>query len=139
MEYRAFGSGFVLRLDPGEEILACLRELCEQEDIGLGSVTGLGAVDYVEAGLYELATKSYRKNVFEGEAEIVSLTGNISRMSGECYLHCHIAVSDETGATRGGHLNEARVSATAEIFVTVTQGEVGRKKDPQTGLNIIEF
>lgn len=140
MEYRKFGDTYAIRLDRGEEILTCLTTLCEKEDIRLGHATGLGAIDHLVAGLYEVDTREYVKSTFDGEAEIVSLIGNITRMDGKVYLHFHIAASDESGATVGGHLNEARISATAEIFLTSLPGEVGRKKDDAvTGLNLLDF
>ena len=40
MEYRVYGNDVVLRIQKGEEILTCLKEVCEKEHITLGSVTG---------------------------------------------------------------------------------------------------
>ena len=51
MEYRRFGHKLVLRLDPEEEVVQCLTKLCEQEDISLAEVSGLGAASEVELGL----------------------------------------------------------------------------------------
>ena len=44
MEYRKFGSTYILRIDRGEEILASITTLCNAEKIRLGSVSGIGAV-----------------------------------------------------------------------------------------------
>ena len=41
--------------------------------------------------------------------------------------------------SRGGHLNEARISATCEIFVRRIEGHVGRMRDAVTGLNLYKF
>ena len=51
----------------------------------------------------------------------------------------HIAVGDEQGAAHGGHLNEAIISATAEIVITKLAGSVDRRKSEETGLNIWKF
>ena len=45
MQYRVFGDTYVVRLQRGEEVLACLRELCEKESISLGTVSAIGAVN----------------------------------------------------------------------------------------------
>ena len=139
MEYRKVGNTLVVRLDAGEEILEQLNLLCEKEGICLGTLTGLGAVNRVTIGLFDTAEKKYYSNQLEGDFEIVSLTGNITQMEGKVYLHCHGAVSDITGKTMGGHLNEAWVSATAELFVTVLAGAVDRQFNSQVGLNLLKF
>lgn len=139
MQYKAFGDTIILRLERGEEIVANLTALCEQEKITLGQVSGLGAVDYVEAGYYQVAEQQYHKHVYDQEAEIISLTGSITQMNGEVYLHLHIAISDAEGKMHGGHLNAAKISATAEIFVTRLSGTVERWKDEAVGLNLMDL
>jgi len=139
MEYCRFNDIYVLRLDKGDEIITSLLHLCQKEDISLGTVTGLGAVDHVLAGIYNLKEKSYHQNEFKGEKEIVSLTGSITRKDGDVYLHIHIAVSGEDGSVVGGHLNEARISATSEIIISKFVGKVERKYDCVIGLNLLDF
>ena len=60
MEYRVFGDDVVLRIDRGEEILACIQRVCEQEDIRLGSVSGLGTVGEVTLGVFNHAAFQYQ-------------------------------------------------------------------------------
>jgi hypothetical protein len=74
-----------------------------------------------------------------GDHEITSLTGNISRMNDEVYLHLHINLSDANYQTYGGHLNSAVVSATCEIVVCGLEGEIGRGFSEEIGLNIFRF
>ena len=47
MEYRVYGQDVVVRMDRGEEILDCIRQVCEKEHILLGSVSGIGAIGEV--------------------------------------------------------------------------------------------
>ena len=47
MEYRKFPQGYVVRLDPGEEIVERLTFLVDREGIQLGSVSALGAANDV--------------------------------------------------------------------------------------------
>lgn len=141
MEYRRFGNTIVLRVDRGEEIMASLTDLAEKEDIHLAQVDGLGAADQVSIGLYDVAEKKYHKNTYEEPLEITSLTGSITRMDGKPYLHIHMSAGDQNNRVIGGHLNSARIGGTAEIFVRVLDGEVGRKPDSitGTGLNLFDF
>ena len=47
MEYRKSPQGYVVRLDPGEEIVERLTFLVDREGIQLGSVSALGAANDV--------------------------------------------------------------------------------------------
>ena len=113
--------------------------MAEKEDIAVGCVSGLGAVDRFTAGVFFPQEKVYRKNDFHGNFEITSLTGTITRMDGKPYLHLHMSAGNEYGKVMGGHLNEAHVSATCEIVVRVVDGSVGRVFSDEIGLNLFEF
>lgn len=139
MQYKKFKDSFFVRLERGEEILSSLAALAEKEDIALGCVSGLGAVDRFTAGVFFPQEKVYRKNDFHGNFEITSLTGTITRMDGKPYLHLHMSAGNEYGKVMGGHLNEAHVSATCEIVVRVVDGSVGRAFSDEIGLNLFEF
>ena len=59
MDYRRFGNTVVIRIDRGEEVMEKLTQICETEDILLGSISGLGAASYVEMGLYDVEKKAF--------------------------------------------------------------------------------
>lgn len=139
MEFRKFEDKYIIRLEKGEDIVESLNEFVNKQDIRLGKVTGIGAVNSIEIGLFHTKKKEYHSKKIEGDMEIVSLAGNISTMKGEKYLHLHIAVGDEDLKVHGGHLNSAKVSATAEIVVDVIDGEIGREFSEDIGLNLIKF
>lgn len=139
MEYRVLGDHYVVRIDKGEEVIACLTELCRKEQIKVGSAVGLGATDRVVIGLFDTANKVYKKRELTGPMEITSLTGNISTKEGEPYLHFHINVCNEENQVFGGHLNECYISATGEITVTKIEGCVERKMSEEIGLNLYRF
>lgn len=140
MDYRKFGTTYVMRLDPGDEIVEKVLWLCAVEEIKLATITGLGAVDNVTLGIFSPDTKQYRANTFHADFEIVSLTGTITTQRGRPYAHLHMAVGDLAGRCYGGHLNRAVVSATAEIILTVIPGgEIDRQPDAKIGLNLMHF
>lgn len=139
MEYRKFDDSYVVRLNKGEEVIESLKSLCKNEDIKLAEITGLGASNLVEIGVFNVNTKEYNTKVFEGMFEITSLVGNATRKDDEVYLHIHINFGDENGTVRGGHLVRANISATSEIIVRKINGEVGRKLSDEIGLNLLEF
>jgi len=139
LEYKKFENYYVVRLDKGTEIISNLKELCLKENITLGSISGIGAANKIEIGLFNTDTKEYKTTVMEGMFEITSLLGNITRKDGEVYLHCHINFSDASLNTFGGHLVQAYISATCEIVVTAIPGEVNRRFDEEIGLNLFSF
>ena len=139
MEYKKFGNHYVVRMEKGEEIMESLKKLCLDEDIRLGSISGLGAAKEVEIGLFNTETKEYKTTVMRGMFEITSLIGNITRKENEVYLHCHINFSDASLNTFGGHLVKAVISATGEIIITKIDGEVNRRFDEEIGLNLFDF
>ena len=139
MEWRKFGDTYVVRMDRGEEILACLTKLAEAEDIRLASVDALGAVDHAVVGAYDVPTRTYHKKTFDEPMEISNLCGTVTRMDGAVYLHLHATLCGMDLTAKGGHANELRVAATCEMIVRTLPGEVGRRLDPEVGLNIFRF
>lgn len=133
------GDTYVVRLQKGEEVLASIKVLCEQEHITLGTISALGAVNHVIIGAYDVVKKQYVSHEFNSTMEMTSLTGNIIEMSGKPYLHIHATFGDLNGTVIGGHLNKAVVSATCELFIRRLDGHVGRKFDPETGLNTLDI
>ena len=116
-----------------------MKEVAIRENIKLANVNALGAVDDFTVGVYNVDEQKYYSKTFTGAYEIVSLTGSINTMNGEYYAHMHMSAADSTGATYGGHLNRAVVSATCEMFINIIHGEVDRFKDEVTGLNLFDL
>ena len=140
MEYRKFSQGYVLRLDPGEEIVEQLTALVEREQVQLGCVSALGAANDVTIGIFNTGEKKYYSQRYQGDFEISALVGNVSRKDGEPYLHLHITIGNPvTGEVHAGHLTACTISATLELFLQVWDGAVGRKFSDQVGLNLFEF
>ena len=126
-------------MDKGEEILAQIKAIALQEHIRLASVTALGATNDFTVGVYKVDEEKYYANEFQGNFEIVSLTGTINTMDGEFYTHIHMSAGNDRGEVFGGHLNRAVVSATCEMVIQVIDGAVDRAYDEETGLNLFRF
>lgn len=140
MEYMKFDDAYVVRLDRGEEIVKSLTKICDREKITLATIEGIGAADHAVIGLYNVGEQVYHKTELNGPMEITALTGNVSTMDGKTYLHIHINLCDEKMNVKGGHLNECRISATAEITIRTVNGKVERFYDKDgVGLNLYQF
>ena len=139
MVYKKIGSKYVIRLDKGEEIVESLKQFCVVSGVQLATVCGIGAVTRATISIYELNARQYHMRDLMGDHEITNLTGNISMMNEEVYLHLHVNLSDVNQNTWGGHLNSAYVGGTCEIVVDVIDGELNREFDEQVGLNLINI
>lgn len=139
MDYRRFGNTVIVRLDPGEEILDQLDALAQKEQLRLASISGLGALKEMEISVFHPAEKVFYNNCVIEALELTSLTGTITEMNGNPYLHIHASAGNAKGAVVGGHLKKAVVSVTAEIVITVIDGTVEREHDEETGLNRFRF
>ena len=139
MEFRRFNDTYVIRMDRGEEIVSTLTGLCEREGVRLASVEAIGAVDRAVVGLYDVGEKVYHKKEFREPLEIASLLGTVTEKDGKPYLHLHATLCDARMQTHGGHVNELHISATCEMVLRLIPGEVDRKLDDVTGLNLFQF
>ena len=139
MDYRRFNDTVVARIDRGEEILEKLREIAAKENIKLANVNALGATNSFTVGVFNVDEKKYYSNEFEGNFEIVSLTGTVNTMNGEPYIHIHMSAGNDRGEVYGGHLNRAVVSATCEMVINIIDGTVDRETDETIGLNLFKF
>lgn len=139
MEYRKFEDTYVLRLNKNEEVITSIKTLCEKENIKLAEITGLGASNCVEIGVFNTETKEYNTKEFKGMFEITSLIGNVTQKDNDVYLHIHINFGDPEENVKGGHLVKSVISATSEIIIRKINGKVDRKLSDEIGLNLLEF
>lgn len=138
-EYKQFGNQYVIRLNKGAEIVKSLDEFCTEHKIILGKISGLGAINKVTMRFFNPATKKYVDKTIEKPMEITSLIGNISTQDGKTYLHLHINVAGDDYVTYGGHLLDATISATGELYVEAIDGKVERTFSEDIGLNLYDF
>jgi predicted DNA-binding protein with PD1-like motif len=139
MNFRKFNKTYFIRIDKDEEIISSLKTFCEQNNIKVGSIKGIGAAKKAIIGLFDPVKKEYYSTHLEGDFEITSMLGNITTMDDKVYLHIHINLADKEHKTYGGHLNKALVSATCEIVLEVLDGKLERYFDKEIGLNLLDF
>lgn len=129
--------GFIIRLTKGEKIIETLSEFSKNQTIYSGVFQGIGAVLDAQLGFYNLDRKEYEFKKIESLHEIVSMNGNISRVDNQPFLHIHIVLASNNLQCIGGHLKEAAVGATCEIYLTPFDTELTRQFDEETGLKLL--
>lgn len=119
---------YSFRLRPGQDLKQELEAFVRQNRIDAGALlTCVGSLTNVAIRLANQEGPSR----WQGYFEIVSLVGTLS-VNGS---HLHLAVSDSTGRTLGGHLLEGcTIYTTAELVVGVMPDlNYKRETDPTFG------
>ena len=123
----------------GDEVLSGLTAFAAQEKITSAFFASIGAFQHAKFGWFDAAKKAYRDVVIGEQAELIPLVGHIGLVNGKGQAHAHGAVSLPDGTLRGGHLLEAVVWPTVEIFCTVLPAALTKEEDPETGLNLFNL
>lgn len=139
MKSKKINDTFIISLERGEKLIATLKDFCNQNKVFCGYLFGIGALDEVELSHYIVKNKKYASEIFRQPLEIVNLSGNITTMNNEVYLHCHATLGDVNMEAIAGHLKEGIVSATCEIFLVKLDANIERKYDDFIGLNLMEL
>ena len=121
------GRHFALRLRPGQDLQKEVLAFAKRQNLQAAAiVTGVGSL---KTATVRFANQP-EGTPLTGPFEIVSLVGAFTRDGG----HLHIALSDGTGATLGGHLMPgSAVFTTVEIvLVELDRLAFAREKDSET-------
>ena len=138
MKYTQSGNTYLVVLEKGEEIVQSLTTFATQQGITCASVSGIGATDDAEMGVFDSFERQYYSKHLRAMAEITSLCGNLTQKDGQAYVHLHATLATMFDVV-GGHLNKAVVSATAEIFVQCFDVATNRVYDNGVGINLLTW
>jgi predicted DNA-binding protein with PD1-like motif len=111
------GRTFQVTMQRGDEVLSGLTEFAEKNHIATAHFTAVGAIDSGVLGWFDPNKRAYKKIEIQQEAEVVSLSGNITVQNGKPFVHAHCVVAFSDGRTQGGHLIEGHVSLAMQVFV----------------------
>ncbi len=139
MQYKQESNIYYLQIGKGEEVIESLKTFCQKEKIKSGIVSGIGATDDAVLGFFDTKSKKYAEKSFTEGYEIANITGNISEMNGEVYLHLHATLCGKDFRTFGGHLAKAVISGTCELTIIATDQKIGRKFNEKVGLNLFDI
>lgn len=123
------------KLRHGADLLDELTTLCRENNVSLGRVQAIGAVQKARLAYYDQLTRIYEFFDLDQALEITMLTGNISLKDGEPMVHVHVTLSDKDGNAFGGHLAQGTVIFACEYIIEGFDGpEFNRTFDEETGL-----
>ena len=126
---------FIGKLSHGKDLLEEMTALCIKENITLGRVEGIGAVQKARVGYYDQGFREYQFIEYDQHLEVIKLTGNVSIKDNVPFVHAHITLSDDKGNAFGGHLASGTIIFAFEIILQAFEGpELSRVFDTVTGL-----
>lgn len=139
MRSRKVSDGFILRLEKGELIQEQVKQFCNENKVAAGWVSGLGGALWAEIAFYHLTEKAYEFDRIDELLEIASITGNVGQDKDGAALHLHVVVADENSHSYSGHLKEAAVAGTCEIYLRVFEEPIVRIHSEEIGLKLMDF
>lgn len=139
MNYTRTGNDIMLRVDRGEKVMESINKVAEEENIKAGFVTGIGAVDQAKLSYFEVKDDTYETTTFEEDFEVLSMDGTLSYVDNKPHQHVHMILGRGDFSTIGGHLQEATVSITLEVHITVMETTVDRKPHDDYSIKVLDI
>ncbi len=127
-----------IRLEDGDEIISKLTEVAMRRGIKGAFVTGIGGLKRAKIGVFVPEKGESEPKEVEGFSELASLLGNISILpEGKPFPHLHVVIGTKDGIL-AGHLLEAEVQVTAEIFIFTISERLSREIVSEYGFKLIK-
>ena len=129
---------YVVVFRKGDEALSGLTDFAIANHVTDAHLTGIGALSGATLGWLDLEAKQYRAIPVAQQVEVLSMVGDIAVYAGRPVVHAHMVLGRRDGPTVGGHLWEARVNPTLEIFVTTHASVLRKTPDEASGMKLID-
>lgn len=141
MRAQKTSAGHIIVLERGENVIETLTAFCTKENITAAVFQGIGAVERMKIGYYDLAKKEYFFRDEPGVFEVASMQGNVALVDNTPFIHAHAVLSrcDETCACIGAHIKEAFVAVTLEVCMTTLGIPLSRKLNDDIGLKLLDL
>jgi len=131
---------YLLVFAPDEEVMGGLLAFVREKQITAGHFTAIGAVSKATLGFFDRQAKDYTKVPQDGQAEVLSLIGDVAVTDkGEPGVHAHVVLGLPDGSARGGHLIAATVWPTLEVVLAESPKHLRRTFRPELGLALIDL
>jgi predicted DNA-binding protein with PD1-like motif len=134
MDWKKVGDIYLVKLQPGEELVGKLTQWVQTQNLSGGTVEGLGGICDIELGYFDTTTRSYHRWLNPGNWELVHLWGNLTNKDNQPFWHLHAVISNREGACQAGHLFSAVIAVTAELVIRPWEVIIPRQLDSTNGL-----
>ena len=129
---------YAIVLAKDDEVMSGLTDFAKQNKVTSASFTAIGAFSRATVAWFDDSRKEFKLVSIEQQVELVSMIGDIALSGDQPAVHTHVSVASSDGAVRGGHLINAFVFPTLELFMTVYPTPLHKQLDEATGLKLID-
>lgn len=132
---------FVLVFQTGDELASALSRFATEQSLSAASFKAVGGFSSVRLAWFNWESKKYEPSVtLDEQVELLSLLGNVAlaQAEGKPVVHAHAIIGKRDGTAHGGHLLEARVRPTCELFLTESPASLQKFPDRESGLAFID-
>jgi len=129
---------YAIILAKGDEVMSGLTDFARQNKVTSASFTAIGAFSHATVAWFDDGRKEFKLIPIEHQVELVSMIGDIALVNDQPAVHTHVAVASSDGTVRGGHVINAFVFPTLELFMTVYPTPLHKESDKATGLKLID-
>jgi predicted DNA-binding protein with PD1-like motif len=125
------------RIERGEELVETLTKLCQEHDVRAGHIQAVGSLSQVEIARFDEAAGEYSV-AFSGEGsfELISVTGNVSRLGDEVVLRLEgllSAMGPVAPQVLSGQLRSAEATSVEFVLEIFEDLAIERRLDPDSG------
>jgi uncharacterized protein len=129
---------YAIILAKGDEVMSGLTDFARQNKVTSASFTAIGAFSHATVAWFDDGRKEFRLIPIKQQVELVSMIGDIALVNDQPAVHTHVALALSDGTVRGGHVINAFVFPTLELFMTVYPTALHKQLDDATGLKLID-
>ena len=130
---------FAIIFDKGDEVASGLLSFAKENNLSASHFTAIGAFEQVTLGFFERERKDYKRITIDEQVEVLSLIGDVALDDNEPKVHAHVVVGKADGTAHGGHLLEAHVRPTLEVFLVESSKPLRRRMNEGVGLALIDL
>jgi uncharacterized protein len=128
---------YAIVLAKGDEVMSGLTDFARQNKVTSASFTAIGAFSHATVAWFDDSRKEFKLVPIKEQVELVSMIGDIALVNDRPVVHTHVSVASSDGTVRGGHVINAYVFPTLELFMTVYATALHKQPDEATGLELI--
>jgi predicted DNA-binding protein with PD1-like motif len=129
---------YAIVLAKGDEVMSGLTDFARRNKVTSANFTAIGAFSHATVAWFDDSKKEFKLNPINEQVELTSMIGNITLVNGQPAVHTHVSVASSDGTARGGHVINAFVLPTLELFMTVYPTALHKERNAATGLMLID-